>query len=149
MAHKAAKAKVPNEDRPPSTEDNGERAITGQTLVRLAKARFGMLEASDEHSFKDVAEGRPTAVAKDCVGRFQNGGCSRKTRKDQTGSIVVRGPPCRAGTGDGLAGLRQNKNRGPLKQTPYRRVRRPCRYSWKSHFNKEVLPWRKLSNSPA
>ncbi|MHC4620228.1 MAG: hypothetical protein ACYTEQ_20975 [Planctomycetota bacterium] len=115
---KKAKAKAPNHGRPPGTEGNGEGAITGQALVRLAKVRFGTSEATDEQSFKDTAKGRPTAVAKDCTGRFEDGGCSPKIRKNRTGSTVVRGPPCRAGTGDGLAGLRENKNRGPPKQAP-------------------------------
>lgn len=93
MAQKETKAKLPNRARPPRTDENGERAITGQRLALPAKTKFGTLEASDEHLFKDVTEGRPTAVAKDRMGRFQDRVCSRKRRKDQAGSKTVRGPP--------------------------------------------------------
>lgn len=93
MAQKETKAKVPNRARSSSTDENGEGAITGRRLALPARTKFGTLEASDEHLFEDVAEGRPTAVAKDRMGRFQDRVYSRKRRKDQAVSKTVRGPP--------------------------------------------------------
>ena len=92
IAQNKAKMQVSNRVHSPSTDDSRDREITGQRLARSIKLQCGMWEASGEQFFKDFKEGRFVAASKGHLGRFQDGGYSRKTKKDQTGSKAIRPP---------------------------------------------------------
>jgi len=60
MAQKEPKTKVPSQHSSPRTGVSGEKPTTNETLLHLAKKKFGALKPNDVQFFKDVAEGRPT-----------------------------------------------------------------------------------------